>query len=635
MSTPIRACAGPLFVRVLTAAFSVAASLAPAACSEKGGAEPASPACSPGDTCQAQGAICRGPAQRTCQCVGPEGARYVTCDGSDAGGATTGGAASNGGDGTGGVFVRPPDAGASEYASDTGRRCLDDAPWDDSLSADYELVVDAATTLGPWARFYEKVVAADHANTVLSGAWGRNIQNALKKAHDQAGFQTVRFHGLLNHDIGIYSEVDGVPSYDFTRLDQAYDAILLAGMQPFVEISFTPPDLASEAKWLHWYNRRAANISPPKNWDRWQDLMKALVEHWIDRYGIDEVKSWYFEVWNEASWMYTLGTGGYNELYEHTVRGLLAGEPSLRVGGPAESSGASLGSIQSLLKYAENKDLKLDFLSYHCYATDGGAPFGDASRQLAYHEKVMDLTRSKNFAGEVVATEWGPSASTEVLRDTEATASFVVKTIQLLASSDKAPPPVGYGYWAISDIYEEIDTGPALAYREGNYGLFLKGDADVPDSFDVAKPAFNAFRLLHWLGDTRLAVSGGTTGDGVDAIATLTDDPPGLQVLVHHQVTGADADPTLAANVKLSLTSLPFSGPLKLRHYLLDGEHSSSYAAWVAMDKPAKPTPEQWSSLRDAADLCYYDDEVEADDGAVTLTFPQRVHGVSLITLTP
>src|SRR4029077_16821084 len=97
----------------------------------------------------------------------------------------------------------------------------------------------------------------------------------------------------------------------------------------------------------------------------------------------------------------------------------------------------------------------------------------------------------------------------------EIAASYIVKIIHLLGNDAVAPPPSSYGYWAVSDLYEEIPTGAATAYREGNYGLLLKGDPQIPESFDVAKPAFNAFRLLHRMGDQQLGVSGGIVGDGV------------------------------------------------------------------------------------------------------------------------
>jgi len=201
-----------------------------------------------------------------------------------------------------------------------------------SGAAEVTLAVDAGASLGAWNRFYERAVAADHAHTFLCTKYGRNIQNALRKAHAQAGFQYVRFHGIFNDDVGVYKEdASGAPLYDWSGPDAIYDAIIAAGMRPMVEISFTPPALASDAtkvQTLLWYNGRSPNISPPTGstgeWNKWQMLMMEFVRHLEDRYGAEEVRNnWYFEVWNEPSWMYSLGDTGYYELYKNTVTGLL------------------------------------------------------------------------------------------------------------------------------------------------------------------------------------------------------------------------------------------------------------------------------------------------------------------------
>ena len=144
------------------------------------------------------------------------------------------------------LAARSP-ARAAQPARLPGVACSGTSPITTTGTAASHLVVDAGQKGQAWNRFYEKVVAADHANTVLTTAYGRNIQAALKKGHDQAGFGYVRFHGILDDDVGVYSEPGGVPTYTWTKLDQIYDAIIAAGMRPFVEISFMPKALASDA----------------------------------------------------------------------------------------------------------------------------------------------------------------------------------------------------------------------------------------------------------------------------------------------------------------------------------------------------------------------------------------------------
>lgn len=125
--------------------------------------------------------------------------------------------------------------------------CADAPPTPPAAAAAVTLTLDAATVVRPWNRFYEKTVASDHAHTVLCTAYGRNTQNALRKAHAQAGFQYVRFHALFDDDDAVYTEdAAGNPLYDWSSIDAIYDAIIAAGMRPLVEISFTPKALASD-----------------------------------------------------------------------------------------------------------------------------------------------------------------------------------------------------------------------------------------------------------------------------------------------------------------------------------------------------------------------------------------------------
>jgi hypothetical protein len=201
--------------------------------------------------------------------------------------------------------------------------CGGPAPWTTTGVAQVQLTVDASQKGAAWSRYYETGVAADHANTLLSTAWGRNIQNALKKGHDQTGFQYARFHGILNSDIGVYTEKgSGTPVYVWTRFDQVYDAVVAAGQ------------------------------------------------------------------------------GGYPQLYNNTVTGLLAGDPQLKVGGPAASAASSLEQIPSLVSYTKSNNLKLDFLSWHRYANDDTASNrADANAMLTYFDRVSGVIAASGFKG--------------------------------------------------------------------------------------------------------------------------------------------------------------------------------------------------------------------------------------------
>ncbi len=228
-------------------------------------------------------------------------------------------------------------------------------------------------------------------------------------------------------------------------------------------------------------------------------------------------------------------------------------------------------------------------------------------------------------------TEWGPSYDTPAARDSEVSASFIAKTVHLIGTDPANPPPFMFAYWVLSDLYEEFNSGTNTAFREGNYGLLLKGDAAIPASFDVAKPPFNAFRLLHMLGDVVVSTTGGTTADGVNAVATVMNDNSAIQILVYNHVNGGAANSASSNLVTLTVNNVPLTGTINVRHYMLDRTHSNSYQTWATMGKPAKPNATQWSQLSSAAELCYY--QATTSGTTYTVTFPQNIYGVSLIIL--
>ena len=168
--------------------------------------------------------------------------------------------------------------------------------------------------------------------------------------------------------------------------------------------------------------------------------------------------------------------------------------------------------------------------------------------------------------------------------------------------------------------------------------MLLKGDPAITESFDVPKPAFNAFRVLHLMGANQLPVTGGSTADSqVNAAATISADGQSVQVLVYNHVAGGAANSSTSSLVSLTVNGIPFasSGSLRVRHYMIDRTHSNSYQTWVGQGKPAAPSQAQWVSLRDTGELCSYTATQTATGGTWTVRWPQNVYGVSLIVLSP
>lgn len=517
-------------------------------------------------------------------------------------------------------------------------------------AATYTLSVNAAARTGSWNRFYERGVATDHMYTVLSTAYGRGIKNALKIARDSAGFQYIRGHGILDDDVAVYN---GVGNYSWTNFDKIFDSIVAAGMKPIVEISFMPGALASARTCITnvWYNNVCGYSCGPGNWNEWVAFIKATVAHCESRYGAAEVRNnWFFELWNEPNWMYACGgqDNGYLRLYDSTAAAFSTQDPLVRLGGPAENGGSSPGFIPTFIQHCRTYNKKLDFITYHRYSNDydgTGNHDNDAPSLNTFHKQIVDLCRNNGFSGPILCTEWGPSYTQgRAVHDNEMAASFLAKTVHLLNANDTLtyPPPSAFGWWALSDLYEETNnTGSSPAFC-GCYGLLCRGVSGTTQSYDIRKPAFNAFMLLHRLNNFKLSCTGGTTASpGVNALATISAANDTVSILVYSQVDNTSGNSSTTDNVTLNITGIPNTlTTATMRHWVVDRTHSNSYQAWVNAGSPANPSASQWTTISNAAQLQTYDVPgtvaLGGSPGAGTYSkiFTQNYYSVGLIQLT-
>jgi xylan 1,4-beta-xylosidase len=235
-----------------------------------------------------------------------------------------------------------------------------------SGSAQETVEIDAQGPHTPFPHFWEQMFGSGRAILSLRESYREDLR-AVKHVAD---FKYVRFHAILHDEVGVYNEDEhGNPVYNFSYVDQIYDGLLKNGVRPFVEISFMPRKLAFNPDVLHpfWYK---PNVSPPKSMDRWDDLIRHFAQHLVDRYGIDEVSTWYFEVWNEPNidfWNGIPRQRSYFDLYAHTARDLKSVSPRLRVGGPATAASAW---VDDFLKFTSANRVPVDFVSTHAYADD-------------------------------------------------------------------------------------------------------------------------------------------------------------------------------------------------------------------------------------------------------------------------
>jgi xylan 1,4-beta-xylosidase len=347
--------------------------------------------------------------------------------------------------------------------------------------------------------FWEHTVGSGHATLGLRADW----QAQLKRAHHDLGMRHVRFHGLLSDDMGtLVSEGDEF-FYSFFNADQIFDFLLSIGMKPFVELSFMPSTLSSGDQTVFHYR---ANVTPPKDFALWSVLIRKLVTHWVERYGLDEVRQWFFEVWNEPN-LTAFGSGKQNEyfeLYRYTVEALKSVDGALKVGGPATAGNAW---VDDFIAYCSGNGLPIDFISTHHYPTDAfGKPGDDTETQLSKSTRSIlreqtRIVRKQAGTLPVYYTEWCTSSNPrDPMHDDPYAAAFIVKTI--LEATGLVQ---GYSYWTFSDIFEE-NYFPSVPFQ-GGFGLL--------NIHGIAKPAYRAFQLLHELGTELMPIDG--THPTVDA----------------------------------------------------------------------------------------------------------------------
>jgi xylan 1,4-beta-xylosidase len=221
---------------------------------------------------------------------------------------------------------------------------------------------DISRELTPFPHFWEHTVGGDHAPMVLRA----DYQAQLRRCHEQLGFRHLRFHGLLSDDMGTLISHKGKPLYSFFNVDQIWDFLLAIGMKPFVELSFMPQILASGDKTVFRYR---GNVTPPRDYGDWARLIRQMAQHWVERYGIDEVRTWFFEVWNEPNLpcFWTGAQEDYFNLYRHAVGALKEVGEGLRVGGPATAKNQW---IEDFVAFCQKNRLPVDFISTHQYPTD-------------------------------------------------------------------------------------------------------------------------------------------------------------------------------------------------------------------------------------------------------------------------
>ncbi|HLX86142.1 MAG TPA: hypothetical protein VKR59_19735 [Terriglobales bacterium] len=469
------------------------------------------------------------------------------------------------------------------------------------------IVVDANAASHPFPHFWEQMFGSGRAILTLR----QSYRDDLKTVKRATGFRYVRFHAIFHDEVGLYDEdSQGQPVYNFSYVDQIYDGLLENDVRPFVELSFMPKKLAArDALHPFWYKQ---NVSPPKDWQKWESLISSFAGHLVQRYGIDEVSNWYFEVWNEPNLDFWAGDpkqSTYWELYDHAARALKAVSPRLRVGGPATAQAAWVGAF---IQHCAANGIPVDFVSTHVYGDDSAKDVFGTNEVIPRDKmvcravgKVHDEIISSAMAKiPLIWSEFNATYRNEpAITDSVFMASWLPDTIRQCDGLTEM-----MSYWTFSDVFEEQGVVKTPFY--GGYGLIAAGG--------VPKPAYAAFAVLHKLGNQRINLDSDS--------ALLTRNSNGTLVLAAWNYAPPDA----AGSAK-SLT-FSFKGT-KAAHatiWRVDQDHGDVHRVYESMGAPRSPTQSQLKDLRRAADIP--PPEVrKLENGQLELTIP--AHGLAVVEL--
>ena len=456
------------------------------------------------------------------------------------------------------------------------------------ISADFNM------TAGPLNTFFKECVGAGRANEGLRADW----QQQLAYVRKECGFRYIRMHGLLTDDMAVYHEdKNGKPEYSFMYVDALFDFLHSIGMKPFVELGFMPGALASGNRTIFWWR---GNVTPPKDYDKWADLIRTLIQHFTERYGADEVKTWYFEVWNEPNLSPGFWTGtqqDYFKLYQYTAQAVKSVNPQYRVGGPATAGAAWENET---IEFCHKNKVPIDFISTHAYGVKQGFldEYGQGGTVLDKNPMSLsgDVLQSRKEIAtspmpdlELHYTEWSASYTpSDPIHDSYHEAAYVLQKLKQVGNAANS-----MSYWVFSDIFEE--PGPRFEPFHGGFGMLnMQG---------INKPVFYSYQFLNRLGNIELInkdsaswVCRDAAGNVQALVWDFTNTHPGDSV--HNQKYYVQDLPSKSkGKLNINIANIP-GGNYAVEIYKVGYHSNDAYSTYLSMGKPQQLTKQQVAQIK-------------------------------------
>ena len=426
----------------------------------------------------------------------------------------------------------------------------------------------------------------------------KDVQDHLREIQSKIGFKYIRFHGIFDDSMMVYDEENNNPSFNFTYIDKLFDFLLSINLKPFVELGFMPSKLALNTNKTVFYTKSI--ISEPKDMNLWNLLVEKFIRHCANRYGLEEVSSWHFEVWNEPEIDLIFGfdkEGYYNEFFKETYNTIKSINSNLKVGGPSILGYNILKNnwLEKHLDYCIENNCKPDFITFHSYPLDD-IDEGITDFLLGNDVKIC-INKNENYLKDLInkfneilkklklektsiyITEWNSTAShRDFTNDTLYKASYITKN--LIENLDKLD---GFGYWTSTDLLEEFRIDEEVFH--GGLGLIANNG--------IKKSSFYAYELLNKLGDELIDI-------GDSYIVTKKYDT--YQIMIYNychfdniyskgdisQISKIDrynVFNNIEKSITLNLENIE-SGEYLFKEYKISKEKGSAFDTWVNMGSP-------------------------------------------------
>jgi xylan 1,4-beta-xylosidase len=473
----------------------------------------------------------------------------------------------------------------------------------DIITAVQNYHIDMKQSKGKITPNFTKLMTFGYAPHALR----RDFTDQLHQIQEEIGFDYVRFHGIFADQLLVYNEKqDGTYYFNFNHIDSMLDNLLKANVKPFIEIGFMPKDIASTEDKIFWWN---AFVSPPKDMNRWLALLEAFFKHIINRYSLMEVRTWYFEFWNEPE-VRSFWSGTEEEffkLYENSYKRIKSIDSEIKLGGFGLMSltDSWLGNFES---YMREKNIHIDFISFHVYNLTrnnlrinrplpkldnvsvsenpieqfselGSVMLGDEHNITKKIDQAIQKLQTYHFADEIWISEWNASInSRDLLHDTCYMGTFIVKN-----SIQNYWKVSGMGFWTFTDIFEEFQLEQPLFH--GGFGLMTYNG--------IKKAAYHAYYFLSRLGDELIYQEDDiiVTRKGNDYQILLYNysHPNQLYRSFDYSQLNQTSRYTVfeTENIKTyQLLLLGLNGNYILKKQFVNRKQGSSYDAWVDIGSP-------------------------------------------------